>query len=629
MAKAPLDSSALRNNISLSMADVIGLNSSLFVKSSGRASLSTVSFRGAAPSHTSVSWNGMEINNPSLGMTDFSLIPAYLIDEASLVSGPSATGDNDGALGGAVVLNSRRTDVDGLRLQYVQGIGSFTTFDEFLRFDYGRNRLNLTTRAVVSSSKNDFPYTNHDRKVNVYDDNHNIIDSYYPRERNRNGGFCDIHVMQDLYYSTPSGHRIGLNAWLTLSRRNTPMLTTDYASTDGYQNVQRHQNLRALLSWRFTSGDWRFEADGGYIFDRSTYSYSRDPGDGTMSRLIDSRSRVNTVSAKGDVVWQPSTSLAIRAELAVRHHFASMSDLASLASGPVNYSYRRAELTAALKARWQATDGLGLGVTLRDELYGSKNAFVPALTADFVLHAPTNLTLRGAVARNYHFPSLNDLYYLPGGNPDLRPERGLSYDLGAGFSYDFSRAVTFGARATWYESFIDDWILWLPDIRGFFRPRNVKSVKSYGIEGNLDLGLRPSRHWHIDLAGSISWTPSVNTGEPFSEGDMSVGKQLPYVPKLSLAAGLEIGWRSWSAGYNWRYYSRRYTMSSNEDTFYGSLRPYFMSDINVAKRFEWRPLDLSLKLAVNNLFNADYQTIMSRPMPGINFEFFVSIIPKL
>ncbi len=74
------DSTALRDNIALSMADILAFNSSVFVKNYGRATLSTVAFRGTSPSHTQVTWNGMRINSPMLGMTDFSTIPAYFID---------------------------------------------------------------------------------------------------------------------------------------------------------------------------------------------------------------------------------------------------------------------------------------------------------------------------------------------------------------------------------------------------------------------------------------------------------------------------------------------------------------------------------------------------------------------
>ena len=40
------DSIAMKENIALSMADVLTFNSSVFVKNYGRATLSTVAFRG-------------------------------------------------------------------------------------------------------------------------------------------------------------------------------------------------------------------------------------------------------------------------------------------------------------------------------------------------------------------------------------------------------------------------------------------------------------------------------------------------------------------------------------------------------------------------------------------------------
>ena len=82
------DTIALKENIALSMADVLTFNSAIFVKNYGRATLSTVAFRGTSPSHTQVSWNGMKINNPMLGMTDFSMIPSYFIDDARSQTAP-------------------------------------------------------------------------------------------------------------------------------------------------------------------------------------------------------------------------------------------------------------------------------------------------------------------------------------------------------------------------------------------------------------------------------------------------------------------------------------------------------------------------------------------------------------
>ena len=52
--QSKIDSAMLHQNIALSMADILSFNSSIFVKNSGRATLSTVSFRGTSSAHTQV-----------------------------------------------------------------------------------------------------------------------------------------------------------------------------------------------------------------------------------------------------------------------------------------------------------------------------------------------------------------------------------------------------------------------------------------------------------------------------------------------------------------------------------------------------------------------------------------------
>ncbi|MBO7317360.1 MAG: TonB-dependent receptor plug domain-containing protein, partial [Bacteroidales bacterium] len=244
-----LDSTALKENIALSMADVLAYNSSIFVKNHGRATLSTVSFRGTSASHTQVTWNGMKINNPMLGMTDFSMIPSYFIDDASLLHGTSSVNEVGGGLGGAVKLSTKPAQNKGFGMQYIQGVGSFSTFDEFLRLTYGDDHWQISTRAVYSSSPNDYEYRNRDKKINVYDEDMNIIDQYYPIERNKSGAFKDLHILQEVYYNTGKGDCIGLNAWYINSNRELAMLTVDYGDDTQFDNRQREETFRGVLSW--------------------------------------------------------------------------------------------------------------------------------------------------------------------------------------------------------------------------------------------------------------------------------------------------------------------------------------------------------------------------------------------
>ncbi len=637
--KTPFDSAMLKENVALSMADVLAFNSSVFVKSYGRATLSTVAFRGTSPSHTQVTWNGMRINNPMLGMTDFSTIPAYFIDQASLLHGTSSVNETGGGLGGLVRLGTLPDVPEGFNAQYVQGIGSFSTFDEFLRVTYGNDHWSSSTRAVYSSSPNDYEYTNHDKKVNIYDDDHNIVGQYHPKERNRSGSFKDFHILQEVYYNTLRGDRFGVNAWFVNSNRELPMLTTDYGKASDFENRQREHTFRGILSWDHNRSNWRTGVKGGYVHTWMGYDYKREVAPDNWAVMTRSRSKVNTIYGQIDGEYNPARRWYFTANVSAHQHFVRSEDkniiLQEGGNGIVGYDKGRIELSGAFSAKWQATDRIGMSLVLREEMFGEKWApLTPAFFIDGLVARRGNVMLRASVSRNHKFPTLNDMYFLPGGNPDLRSEEGWTYD--AGMSFDIggeslesgSRAIALGGSVTWFDSYIDDWIIWLPTTKGFFSPRNVKKVHAYGIEVKGNMALRPAKGWLIDLNGSYSWTPSINEGEKMSPADMSVGKQLPYVPKHSASVTGRLSWQSWSFLYKWAYYSERFTMSSNDYTLTGHLPDYFMSNVSLEKGLSFKPLDMQLKLAVNNLFNEDYMSVLSRPMPGINFEFFIGITPK-
>ena len=631
MQQTKFDSVVLKENIALSIADVLTFNSSIFVKSYGRATLSTVAFRGTSPSHTQVTWNGMRINNPMLGMTDFSMIPSYFIDDASLLHGTSSVSETGGGLGGAVKLATKPAQSEGFGLQYVQGVGSFKTFDEFLRLTYGNKKWQLSTRAVYSSSPNEYKYRNHDKKENIYDDNHNIIGQYYPIERNRSGSFKDLHILQEAYYNTGNGDRFGLSAWYINSNRELQMLTTDYGEATDFDNRQREQTFRGVLSWDHLRSNWKVAAKAGYIHTWMAYDYKRDAGNGIMTSMTRSRSKINTFYGQADGEYYLGKWLFTASLSAHQHLVESRDKNIILQQGDkaiIGYDKGRIELSGSLSAKWRPTERVGVSVVLREEMFGTEwTPFIPAIFVDGVLSKRGNIVAKASVSRNFRFPTLNDLYFLPGGNPDLKKESGWTYDAGLSFGIG-NDSYSLSGSASWFDSHIDNWILWLPTTKGFFSPRNIKSVHAYGVELEADLAVALSEDWHLGLDGTFSWTPSINEGEPMSPADKSVGKQLPYVPEISATLTGELSFRSWSFLYKWCHYSERYTMSSNDLSLSGHLPPYFMSNITLEKRFSLTWADLSLKGAVNNLFDEEYLSVLSRPMPGINFEFFLGITPK-
>ena len=574
----------------------------------------------------------MRINNPMLGMTDFSMIPSYFIDDASLLHGTSSVNETGGGLGGLVRLSTAPADIRGFGLQYIQGIGMFRTFDEFLRLEWGDEHWQVSTRAVYQSSANDFKYRNRDKKENIYDDEMNIVGSYYPTERNKSGAFDDVHVLQEVYYDTRRGDRFGLNAWYINSNRELPLLTTDYADDKQFENRQREHTLRSVLSWDHYRSDWKVAAKAGYIHTWMAYDYRKDPGSGIMNSITRSRNKVDTFYGQADGEYTPNEKWFFTAGISAHQHLVESIDkdiiLQQGGKDIVGYDKGRIELSASVSAKWRPTERLGLSAVLREEMYGTKWATVPAFFADCQLSKRGNIVAKASVSRNHRFPTLNDLYFLPGGNPDLRSESGFSYEAGLSFAVGKENVYSLSGSASWYDQHIDDWILWLSTPKGFFSPRNIKQVHAYGVEMQASLAVIPARDWKLTMNGTFSWSPSINEGEPISPADQSVGKQLPYEPEFSATVTGRLTWRSWGLLYQFCYYSERYTMSSNDITLSGRLTPYLMNNLSLDKAFALKWADLTLKGTVNNLFNEEYLSVTARPMPRMNVEFFIGISPK-
>lgn len=623
--KTELDTTVLHQNIAHSMSDILTQHSTLFVKSYGRATESTAEFRGTSPSHTQVLWNGMKINSPMLGTFDFSTIPAYLIDNATLLHGASSLMRTGGGLGGAVDLTTRPMFNQGYILQYIQGVGSFDTYDQFLRFTYGNQRWSSSTRVVYSTSKNDFKFTNYD-KIG------------HPKEYNRSGYFDDVHALQDVYYHDGKGNRFGLMAWYTHSLRGLPFLSVDYKDNTDFKNEHSQDALRTVLSWNRTFNRWMMAVRWGYTWQDNHYDYfttrSMVSTDITHSRSHSQQGYVQT-----DADWMPTARWMFSANASAYYSHVRSEDKSPYHIGD-NYNLGRPEYALSLSAKYRPVDGLSLSAIMREECY--KRDFVPIIPALFLeyqikrksAHFSSSegnikrFLFKASVARNYRYPSMDDLYFKPGGNPSLRPERGITYDGGLECSMERKR-LSLKINASAFDSYISDWILWTPNAKGYWQPSNLRRVHNYGTEIMSTTEIRMKHQWKLALTANYAYTPSVNKSERLDDNDASYGKQLVYVPRHSANLSGALSWRTWTLRYQWTYYSERYTTTSNEISYItGRLCPYNMNDVSLEKSFQFKYLHMSLKAVVNNLLDSEYVTVLSRPMAGRNFEIFLEIKPQ-
>ena len=71
--RSEIDSTALAKSSTVRLSELLSQNTPVFIKEYGRGAMATASFRGTAPSHTKVSWNGLDLNSPMLGTGRFFL----------------------------------------------------------------------------------------------------------------------------------------------------------------------------------------------------------------------------------------------------------------------------------------------------------------------------------------------------------------------------------------------------------------------------------------------------------------------------------------------------------------------------------------------------------------------------
>lgn len=598
--KTLLGREVLTDNLAASMAEVLAQNSTVFIKSSGRATLSTASLRGTAPSHTEVTWNGIDLGSPMLGMVDFSMIPSYFVDGGEVYHGATSVGVTGGGLGGAVVLSTDQSQKQGLDIQLIQNLASYHTHDEYLRINYSNGRWGSSTRALYSSSDNDFEYTNYDKYG-------------HPVERNKNCGYNDLHLLQEFFYNSPRGGHWSLKGWCTDSHRGIPRLTVDFRDDDLTKSWQDEQSLKSVAEWRKAFGGLRLYVRTGYNLSSLHYVFQLSLGGGQTQRGVDSSSISHHAFSEVGGEWSIGNKLMLAGNLKGNIQYVNSQDIAPFT--PVGYEAFQQEISAFASARWKPTEWFGAAVNLREEMRdGAPSPLIPALFIDITLWQEAGLILSGSLARNFHYPSLNDLYFVPGGNPNLQPESGKTSDLGVGWGVDFER-VTIGGKITGFNSDINNWILWTPTIKGFWTPQNLQRVVSRGVEARANIRIKLAKggvEWH----GIMGYTSSFDA----SVGSNTYGNQLPYIPLYSASMGVRFYWDRWELNYKLRYYSERFTSYSNSTIRGNTVPEYSLSDVSVAREFSAKNMvHFKVRFDVFNLFDRYYQSVLSRPMPPRNY----------
>jgi iron complex outermembrane receptor protein len=602
-----IDTLALQMMKTQTISELLSSYSPVFMKSYGRGSTATASFRGTAPSHTQVFWNGMKLNSPMRGDVDFSLFPVYFIDDISLLHGGSSLQSGSGALGGSVLINNKPDWTDRFSIRYVQTLESFSTAKEYLNIGYGNGQLQFKTRLFSDYSKNDFPYYNY-----------GVLPMHESVQKN--AGYDKLGLLQEIYYRL-SRHTFSAKLWAYKSDRDLPQLMS--FEGDVRKETQNDRNIRAVGSWKYLTEKSRLELVLG--MNRTKLNYFRSS---TEANFVNFDSRSNEHSYTGNLAfdWKPQEKISLDWSFNSVYHRVSVFDQAQ----KIGYDHDRLEFSLMNAVHFQPDPKLLFSFLFRSEVYDSKLiGFIPSLGVEYLIGKKQEMSLKMNVSRNYHQPGLNDLYWFPGGNPDLEPEDGYSGDLALSFSKKTEKA-SFSGQITGFASLINDWIVWQPSASGasYWEASNLRKVFARGAEVQLSVHSQISPDLTFDLKGNYSHSATSNI-DAVPSVDGSRGKQLIYIPKDKANLFAEADYKKYYLKLNAPFTGKRYTSSNNVESDYEKvLNPYWLLDLSIGRRIGFKPFLMDVVANVENLTNSDYMAILWRPMPGRYYSLTIQISYK-
>ncbi len=600
-----IDTLIIKEKKGLSLSELLIENSPIFIKTYGRGATATASFRGTSASHTNVYWNGIKINSPMSGEADFSLIPLYFIDDVAIHFGQSSMGFGSGGLGGSVNLASQTDWSKNYGAKFYQTVGSFNTYSTAANVTYGKGKVKAQTRAFREASENNFAYQN-TAKIGK------------PKEIQQNADYLKYGVLQEFYIRPNSNHIISSKTWAQDNQRGIPKLMSSYSVDE--HNRQNDQILHSVLEWRAFSDNISWRVTSGISHMNLKYSHEKQSVEGNPLPVIEAQSKswswYNTVGVGKDLLgW-----LSFQGSLELNKHWVNSGE--SIMESGYNGEQLHSALRVGLNAK--PVEKLQLAFLVSEELHNKVYSPISySLSGEYKIFENKNLFAKGAISRNYNHPSLNDLYWEPGGNKDLKPENGYSWEAGIKHAikqHDKSLDVDINL----FSSRISNWIMWLPHLKGYWEPVNLDMVKTRGAELSLS-GKFSVGSANIQAIGNYSFTRSTieNAGDIMRPE--AHGKQLPFIPVHSGGLAVNVIWREFHLVYSFTHFSERYTTTSNNPNSVRRLYPYYMSSAAIGKDFKLFNTSFGMQLRVDNLLNENYQTILWRPMPGINYNLILRV----
>ncbi|WP_223652945.1 TonB-dependent receptor plug domain-containing protein [Hymenobacter psoromatis] len=593
-----VDSLALSQYRSGTVADVLQARTPAYIKNYGPGQLASISLRGTAARHTAVLWNGFNINLPTLGEADFNLLPLNGLREVVVQPGPAAALYGNGAIGGTVLLDTQADfHPTPLRATAQADAGAWGLRAGSATAQAAGGRAAFRAAASYRQADNNYPYLNPEITglVRRYAQNAALLHQW--------------SLSQDLTLRLGPAGELTAGTWLTDADREIQLAAG--AANDHAR--ERDQSRRLLLGYRQVlrhGGQWAVRAAW---FD-DVLNYASDQVARSNSDV-----KTNQVQAEYTRPLGQRGTLRLGAEA---QHFAALADgyggtiseNRSAAFALLRFDPRPTlHLTANLRQALLPAGFAPLTPTLGAEwTIFSQEKFSPDSIPHLLTSSPTHLlTAKANLARTYRAPTLNERYYRPGGNPNLRPENGWGGEAGLSYQRPLSRVATLTSELTAYSQTVNEWVQWLPDARGIYSPRNLRQVRSQGLEAAV--GLRASRgRYAAHGRASYAFTSTQKTQGAADDPDPT-GRQLAFVPLHQVALTLDQTLGPWQLGTTLGRTGLVY--ADNSGTGYLPAFWPLAATAGYTLRRAGGPLAFTVLVQGSNLLNLSYYTYSARPAP--------------
>jgi len=561
-----------------SLSSLLSEQSPVFVRSYGFNSLATLNFRGSSAAQSEVLWNGVPIQNAALGIADVSVLPVLLMDKVNLVYGSSSALWGSGNVGGALLLENDAPVFETKKsLSLFAGTGSFGECLGGLKTSFSNKKWFLSLKAFGQSALNNYTYTT-DSGITKKIANAKL-----------QGGSIELQSA----YKVNEHNTIGLSAWYQHYYREIAPALFESSSLKKYTTG----SLRLLLNWDRKTQKNTWYTKASLMQDELDY---KDPTIYFGANSLNAK--YTTYQYFQEIGW--SRKLNEHNELLVF----SPIQICWMQVGGLIKQQSKAAIAAAYSFNY-FDHKLNMAINTREEEINNTNILLPGINASYDLFYW--LKLRANVQRTYRAPTLNELYFNPGGDTALKPEQGWNEDAGYNVKIVQWRNCSIEHDLSVFNRDIHDWILWFGG--AIFTPHNIATVQSRGVETENRFTYTFNK-WKLHLGLNTSYIIAT-TQSSYIPNDGSIDKQIPYTPRYN--GQLNIGFTYGKLYFNYNHTYTGYRFYTTDESLY--LFPYNIGNVQLMYNMHLAHYPIQLNAQCNNIWNSQYQVAAGRPMPGINW----------